>query len=101
MYNTYDRPHRDLRELLERAEVTNELVTINGVDWNLEMGALTELIHHARPNPPAILFQRIPGFPKGFRVLSGAANSSQRLAITLGFPVPRPRWTLFAPIETG
>ena len=69
--------------------MTNELVTINGVDWNLEMGALTELIHHARPNPPAILFQSIPGFPKGFRVLSGAANSSQRLAITLGFPVPK------------
>ena len=35
MYNAYDRPHRDLRELLERAEATNELVTINGVDWNL------------------------------------------------------------------
>ena len=73
MYNAYDRPHRDLRELLERAEVTNELVTINGVDWNLEMGALTELIHHARPNPPAIL---------------------------LAFQCRRPRWTSFAPIET-
>ena len=89
MYNAYDQPHQDLRDLLKRAEAVNELLTIDGVNWNLEMGALTEVIHHARPNPPAILFQRIPGFPEGFRVVSGASNSSRRLAITLGFPEPK------------
>ena len=89
MYNAYDRPHQDLRELLKRAEAANELLTIDGVNWNLEMGALTEVIHHAGTNPPAILFQRIPGFPEGFRVLSGASNSSRRLAMTLGFPEPK------------
>ena len=89
MYNAYDRPHQDLRELLKRAEAANELLTIDGVNWNLEMGTLTEVIHHAGTNPPAILFQRIPGFPEGFRVLSGASNSSRRLAMTLGFPEPK------------
>src|SRR5262249_31282 len=41
-----------------------------------------------RSNAPAILFDEIPGYPKGFRTLSGATNSMKRLAITLGFPVP-------------
>ncbi|HJO38932.1 MAG: UbiD family decarboxylase [Vicinamibacterales bacterium] len=88
-YNAYDGPHRDLRELLERAEAADELLRVDGVEWNLEMGTLTELIHHAGPNPPAILFDKVPGYPEGFRVVSGAGNSSKRLALTLGFPVPR------------
>ena len=88
MYNDYDEPHVDLRELLDRAEAAGELLTIDGAGWNLEMGALTEAVHHRGSNPPAILFRAIPGFPDGFRVVSGATNSSKRLALTLGFPVP-------------
>ncbi|MDH5750220.1 MAG: UbiD family decarboxylase, partial [Rhodospirillales bacterium] len=48
--------------------------------------AVAEMIYHARPeNPPAILFEDIPGYPKGMRVLSGMTNSPRRLALTLGF----------------
>ncbi len=88
MYNDYEAPHEDLREFLGRAEAVGELLTVDGADWNLEMGALTEIVHHRGTNPPAVLFRAIPGFPDGFRVLSGAANSTKRLALTLGFPVP-------------
>ncbi|HXZ54657.1 MAG TPA: UbiD family decarboxylase, partial [Burkholderiales bacterium] len=41
-----------------------------------------------RASAPAILFEDIPGYPEGFRALSGSTNSMKRLAITLGFPVP-------------
>ena len=63
MYNAYDRPHQDLRELLKRAEAANELLTIDGVNWNLEMGALTEVIHHAGTNPASDSLPAYSGFP--------------------------------------
>ena len=81
-------PHRDLRDWLERAESIGELLRVKGCHWDLEMGAVAEMIYHGKPdNPPAILFEDIPGYPKGYRVLSGMTNSSKRLAMTLGLPV--------------
>src|SRR3970040_2622915 len=80
-------PHVDLRDWLERVDAIGELKRVPGVEWNLEMGAVAEMIYHARPeNPPALLFEDIPGYPKGFRVLSGMTNSPRRLALTLGLP---------------
>src|SRR5260370_6731791 len=87
-FNAYDRPHRDLREFITRAERAGEVVSIKGADWKLEMGTLAEIVNHARPEPPAILFEDVPDYPKGMRLLSGATNSSQRLAIALGLPIP-------------
>ena len=85
----YNRPHRDLREFLERAERAGEIVRAVGVDWDLEMGALAEIVNHRRTEAPAILFEDIEGYPKGYRAVSGLSNSSKRLALTLGFPEPR------------
>ena len=63
---------------------------IDGVDWNLEMGSVAEMIYHAKPdNPPALLFENIPGYPADMKVLSGATNSPRRLALTLGLPEAR------------
>jgi UbiD family decarboxylase len=87
-YNAYHAPHADLREFLARIEAAGELLRIAGAHWDLEMGTLAEIVCHARAEPPAMLFEDVPGYPKGMRLLSGAANSSKRLAITLGLPVP-------------
>jgi UbiD family decarboxylase len=87
-FNIYDRPHEDLREFVARTEEAGELVRIKGADWNLEMGTLAEIVFHARAEPPALLFEDVPGYPKGMRTLSGATSSSKRLAIALGLPVP-------------
>jgi len=86
-WNVHDRPHADLREAIQRFEQSGELLRIRGASWKLEMGTLAEIVYRGE-NPPAILFEDIPGYPKGFRALSGATNSAKRLAITLGFPVP-------------
>ncbi len=81
-------PHRDLREWIERVEGIGELMRVSGVHWNLEMGAVAEMIYHAYPgNSPAILFENIPDYPPDFRVLTGVTNSPRRLALTLGLPV--------------
>ncbi len=87
-FNIYDRPHADLREFIERIEAAGELMRVPGVNWDLEMGTLAEIVYHAKPEPPAILFENVPGYPDGMRLLSGATNSSKRLAIALGLPVP-------------
>jgi UbiD family decarboxylase len=87
--NAYNRPHEDVREFIERTERAGELLRIPGVDWKLEMGTLAEIVYQTKlQDPPAILFEDIPGYPKGMRVLAGATNSSKRLALTLGFPEP-------------
>ncbi len=89
-FGEHAEPHRDLREWLERVEAAGELTTLAGVDWNLEMGAVSEMVYRAAPeNPPAILFEDIPGYPKGMRTLTGMTNSKVRLALTLGLPRPR------------
>src|SRR4030088_996510 len=87
-YNAYDAPHADIREFLARIEAAGELLRVPGAHWDLEMGTLAEIVYHTGPEPPAILFEDVPGYPKGMRLLSGATNSSKRLAITLGLPVP-------------
>ncbi len=84
-----DTPHRDLREFLERVEATGELKRVTGAHWDLEMGCLAELVHHqASDAPPALLFDGIPDYP-GYRCVSGLSNSSQRLALALGFPLSK------------
>ncbi len=78
----------DLRDFLAQADAAGELLRIDGVDWNLEMGGVAEIVNHARSEAPAVLFDNIPGYPKGFRVLSGGTNSSKRVAFAMNLPVP-------------
>jgi len=79
----------DLRDLLARFEEMGELETVEGADWNLEIGAVSETVAGRNPGrAPALLFDNIEGYPKGFRILSGAANAYRRLAFVLGFPEP-------------
>ncbi len=83
-------PHVDLRDLLDRAEALGEVFRLDGAEWNLEIGALTELVCKGRPGAaPAILFDHIPGYPKGYRLLSGTMNSTRRTALALGLPLSR------------
>ena len=78
----------DLRDFLAEADAAGELLRIDGVDWNLEMGGVAEIVNHARSEAPAVLFDNIPGYPKGFRVLSGGTNSSKRVAFAMNLPEP-------------
>ena len=87
-YNDYDQPHADVREFLARVERAGELARIPRAHWNLEMGTLAEIVNQHPAGSRAVLFEDIPDYPSGMRVLSGATNSMKRLAITLGFPVP-------------
>ncbi len=64
---------------------------INDADWNLEIGALTETVSELIDEPPALMFDEIKGYPKGFRVLSIPTASRVRMAIALGLPPDTPK----------
>ncbi|HKZ50180.1 MAG TPA: UbiD family decarboxylase [Dehalococcoidia bacterium] len=76
---------KDLREWLARAEALGELKTLKGVHWDLEIGAITEMVGR-QLEKPAILFDEVPGYPPGHRVLVNALGSRNRYAMTVGFP---------------
>ncbi len=62
-----------------------ELKRIYGADWNLEIGTLAELIYRERSGViPAILYDQIKGYPRGYRILFGQHSSFRRLVLTLG-----------------
>ena len=72
----------DLRTWLEAMRRLGELTDVIGVDWNLELGAISELNVRRNPNR-ALLFDDIAGYPRGFRVLTCSTSSALRLASIL------------------
>jgi UbiD family decarboxylase len=83
-------PYGDLRDLMGRIDSMGELLKIDGADWDLEVGGLLDMIYHAEAsNPPALLFDNIKGYPKGFRISAGSTNSPRRFALIMGLPEPK------------
>src|SRR5512145_1873238 len=76
----------DLRPWLAEVEKLGELTHVDGADWNLELGAISEL-NVKKDAPPALLFDKIKGYPKGFRVLTCSTSSPARLSSILRLPV--------------
>jgi UbiD family decarboxylase len=72
----------ELREFLARVEAAGELQTITGANWNLEIGAITE-VSASFADSKALLFDQITGYPKGYRVLTNGLGSQRRSALAL------------------
>ena len=79
----------DLRSFVDAAAAIGEAKTINGADWNLEIGCLTELM--AEQEGPLLLFDSIVGYPKGFRIVTNALATARRFALALGLPTDAPK----------
>jgi len=75
-----------LRSFLRACEPLGEVQTVTGADWNLEIGALTEMVSELIHEPPALMFDEISGYAKGFRVLSNPTASRVRMALALSLP---------------
>src|SRR5229473_2276790 len=63
-----------------------ELRVLEGVDWQENIGRIAEMLVHT-DGAPAVLFDHIPGYPDGYRVLTNAQGERPRLAVSLGLPV--------------
>ena len=77
----------DLRSWLKEVEGHGELKRLSGVDCDLEMSGICEIIVGEKTDPnPVLMFEDIPGHPKGFRTLYSLFGSPWRTAKTLGLP---------------
>lgn len=73
-----------LRDLVEEFDRQGELRRIDGAHWNLELGAITEML--ALRDGPALLFDHIPDYPPGYRVLTNLLNNPRRVGMLFGLP---------------
>jgi UbiD family decarboxylase len=74
-----------LRSWLKQADDLGELRTIDGADWDLEIGGVADIVTE-RGSSPAVLFDSIKNYPKGYRVLVNSLGSTKRLGLSLGMP---------------
>src|SRR5882762_10411971 len=76
--------YRGLRGWLEQVDKMGELRKVDGAHWDVEMGAVTHMLtEKSRGSAPAILFDNVPGYPKGYRTLYGQLSSVRRITLTL------------------
>ncbi|MBI2305266.1 MAG: UbiD family decarboxylase [Chloroflexi bacterium] len=73
---------KDLRDWLELMEGLGQLRRVEGADWNLELGAITELNSHIR-GAPALLFQSIKDYHSHYGIVTGTTSNATRLGATL------------------
>jgi 4-hydroxy-3-polyprenylbenzoate decarboxylase len=77
-------PYDDLRSWLNLAGEVGEVRSVEGATWQEEIGMAAELLNHSDP-APAALFDKIPGFPQGHRILVNFFGG-RRKNMTLGLP---------------
>src|ERR1051326_4694530 len=73
----------DLRTWLDQARAIGELKEMSGVSAELEIGTIVDMLME-KPTNPAVLFDAIPGYPRGHRVLGNVLTSPGRVAISGG-----------------
>ncbi len=78
-------PHRSLEEFIRAADAAGEACFIEGANWDLEVGCLTELCGEAEG--PLLVFDGFAGFPRGYRVCTNAVRTPRRFALAMDFPL--------------
>src|SRR3972149_457486 len=77
----------DVRTWLAQIDELGELKRLDGVDWNLEMGGIVDVMFReagdAVNRPRAVLYDKVPGYTPGYRTLFGQIGSMKRLATAL------------------
>lgn len=76
----------DLRNWIDRVRALGEVRDVQGASWQEDIGHVTEMLHHT-DDAPVVVFDDIPGYPKGYRIVANAVATRRRLALTLGLPL--------------
>ncbi len=74
----------DLRTFIGQIEELGQLRRIEGADWNVEIGAITECV--SDKEGPALLFDAIKDYRKGWRILTNVFRTHERFALATGLP---------------
>ena len=84
---TAPKPSRqDLRFWIDALRAAGELQEINGAEREAEIGGIVDLYMRKMGNP-AVLFDDIPGYPRGHRILANILTSVRRINLTIGMPI--------------
>lgn len=75
----------DLRQFIARVEETEGIKVLEGAHWDLEIGAIADWQTYI-PDSPLLLFDKIQGYPSGYRVATNLFTSRRRTALALGLP---------------
>ena len=81
---------QDLRDWIRGIEAAGQLKMIKGAEPKEEIGAFVDIYQRKMGNP-ALLFDEVPGFPKGHRVIANILTSVPRINVALGLPSDRLR----------
>jgi 4-hydroxy-3-polyprenylbenzoate decarboxylase len=73
----------DLRDFISTIEKMGELTVVPGANPHLEIGAITEVASF-RKKCPAVLFDSIQGFEKGYRILTNFLSNRTRERLVFG-----------------
>ncbi len=73
-----------LRDFINQVDRQGQLRVLEGADWELEIGALTEAVAEQRGH--ALLFDKIKSYPAGFRIMTNPFGSVARTALLLRCP---------------
>jgi UbiD family decarboxylase len=73
-----------MRTWMQVVEGMGQLVRVDGASWDLEMGAVADVVFRESPLRPCVLFDNVPGYPAGFRVLVNLLGTLERQALTMG-----------------
>src|SRR3989337_2178048 len=79
-------PMLDLRAWLRRVDELGELRRVDGATCEEDIGMATEVLTHTEDAPVA-MFDNIPGYRPGHRVLVNNYGTMRRIALTLGLPL--------------
>lgn len=86
--------HDGFRTFLEESRRLGEVVDIEHADWDVEIGTITEAAAELILHPSMLMFDKIKGYPAGFRVASLPMASPRRVALIAGLPTDRPKLEL-------
>src|ERR1051325_7455720 len=76
---------QDLRSWIAKMDAAGEIQHISGAEREEEIGGIVDFYQRKTGNP-AVLFDDIPGYPKGHRVIANILPSLRRIHLTLGNP---------------
>ncbi len=76
----------DLRAFINKSDELGELRVVEGANWDVEMGRIAELSLSV-PDSPVVVFDDVPGYPRGYRVATNPFCSTRRVALGLGLPL--------------
>src|SRR6185369_9900740 len=77
--------NKDLRDWISALEAAGDLKVIKGAEPREEIGGIVDIYMRSMGNP-AVMFDEVPGYPKGRRVIANILTSVPRINVALGLP---------------